>query len=183
MTMRSLMLIFLLAVTSATAQDTFLPLLANKPDPEHRDKLMLFGQFIGSWNYAATAYHDDGTRETSEGEIHFHWILQGRAVQDVWSAKSQSNAEAKPYGTTVRFYDPKSDTWKSTWISPVAGVVFPMTARQVGSEIVIEGTNSSGKLVHWIFSDIASNSFRWHAERLVDGKWRTYEDLTVKRMN
>jgi hypothetical protein len=182
MTARFLFLVLFLSLTSAVAQDSFPTLLADNPDAEHRDKLMLFGQFVGSWSYVATVDHDDGTRVTSTGEIDFHWILQGRAVQDVWSDTDGTGGEAKPYGTTVRFYDPKSDTWRSTWISPVAGVVFPMTGRKVGSEIVIEGTSGGGKLVHWIFSDIKPNSFRWHAEKLVGKEWRTYEDLAVTRM-
>jgi hypothetical protein len=177
-----MILVLVLATMPALSQDSFPQLLANKPSAEHREKLMLFGQLVGSWSYEGVSYNDDGSREANDGEIHIHWILDGQAIQDVWMDKARDGNPAKAYGTTVRFYDPKSDTWLSTWISPSRGAVFQMTARKVGSEIVIEGKNPSGTLIHWVFSDIKSNSFHWHAEKLVSGKWHTYEDISVKRI-
>jgi hypothetical protein len=178
---RSFVVVFALAL-AAMAQDTFPALLTDKPAKENRDKLMLFGQFIGSWSYEGTEYRANGTRAADKGEVHFHWILQGRAVQDVWRDKTPG--EASPiYGTTIRFYDPKNDSWKVTWIEPARSIVLPMTGRKVGSEIVMEATTSSGSVIHWIFSGIQRNSFRWRAERLVGGHWQVYEEVFAKRMN
>jgi hypothetical protein len=180
--MRSLLFVFALALT-ASAQDTFPALLTDKPASENRDKLMLFGQFIGSWSYEGVEYHDDGSRATGKGEIHFHWILQGRAIQDVWRDTERSDAGPGVYGTTVRFYDPKTDSWKVTWINPGSGTVHQLTARQIGSEIVLEGTGRNGTQFRWIFSDIKPNAFHWHAEKLVGKEWHTYEDVSAKKMN
>lgn len=56
----------------------------------------------------------DGTRVKGKGEWHWGWVLDGRAIQDVWIAHndvSQSNAPITEWGTTLRFYDPKTDVW------------------------------------------------------------------------
>ena len=44
----------------------------------------LYGWLIGDWRFNAVVHADDGARHTGEGEIHFAWVLEGRAIQDVW---------------------------------------------------------------------------------------------------
>jgi hypothetical protein len=116
-----------------------------------------------------------------QGEWHFGWVLEGRAIQDVWIAPKRSlRAESKgmsgEYGATVRFYDPKIDAWRSTWIGPAKGYVLPFIARQIGEEIVLEGNFESGKSRKWIFSDITSESFKWRAIESDDG-WLTQQKV------
>ena len=38
-------------------------LIASGPNEEHRDKLMLFGQFVGDWEAELTVHNPDGTNE------------------------------------------------------------------------------------------------------------------------
>src|SRR4051794_31507903 len=59
-------------------------LRADGPDPERAAHLDLFGQFVGEWELDVTNFAANGASETAHGEWHFGWILQGRAVQDVW---------------------------------------------------------------------------------------------------
>src|SRR5438128_167584 len=132
-------LFLLLAMPAPAGQSTFPALLADKPSAEHTDKLMLFGQFVGSWAYDAKEYHDDGSHLTGKGTIDFQWVLKGRAVQDVWTETERSDSSPKVCGTTVRFYDPATDTWKVTWMDPVNVAVKTLVARKVGGEIVLEG--------------------------------------------
>jgi len=57
---------------------------ADGPNPEHATALQLYGRFVGNWDAEITAHGPDGTKHTAPGEIHFGWVLEGRAVQDVW---------------------------------------------------------------------------------------------------
>ena len=45
---------------------------------------MLYGQFVGDWRTRTTAYLADGTQEHTEWDVRFSWVLEGRAVQDLW---------------------------------------------------------------------------------------------------
>ena len=151
------------------------------PQPELAPKLKLFGQFVGSWDVEITNYKPDGEREVLQGEWHFGWVLEGRAIQDVWIAPKRSlRAKAKgasgDYGATLRFYDPKIDAWRSTWIGPVKGYVLPFIARQIGDEIVLEGKFESGKSRKWIFSDVTHESFKWRAIES-DDCWLTQQKV------
>ncbi len=158
------------------------PLLADKPDPAYADKLATFGQFVGAWTFEGAEIAEDGTRTAKDkGEIHFHWILEGRAIQDVWLDTERSDDSPKMLGTTIRYYDPKTDRWSITWVHPKYDTVRTFTGHVASADIVLEGTSQSGAQLRWIFSEIKPDSFRWHAEKLAGGKWRTYEDLRAKR--
>jgi len=179
----TLILLASLAAPRAVAQATFPELLADKASAAHAEKLATFGQFVGSWAAEGVEYNEDGTiAATTKGELHFHWILQGEAIQDVWMDTERSDDSPKTLGTTLRFYDPKTDTWSITWIHPRYATARTLTGRKVGDEIVIEGTSHSGVKYHWIFSDIKSDSFRWHSERFISGTWKTFEDVHARRM-
>ena len=57
---------------------------ARGPAPGYTDELMLFGRFVGSWNVAWTGADEKGQPTSRRGELHFGWVLGGRAVQDIW---------------------------------------------------------------------------------------------------
>lgn len=179
---RSLIFLFILLSTPTGSQTDFPALLADKPASAHKDKLMLFGQFAGTWSFGGIEYHDDGGRSTDKGEIHFQWVLQGKAIQDVWLETERSDSGPKIYGTTLRFYDPKTDSWRNTWIEPGLGVVTSLEGRKIGEEIVLLGETTGGTPIRWVFSEIRHNSFHWHGERKNGNEWRTYEELWAHRM-
>jgi hypothetical protein len=171
----------------STAKKTWqiIGLAADAPFPAQKEKLALFGQFIGDWAIVEARYPQaHGTPLTRRGEVHFGWILDGRAVQDVWMAYDNKEGRAVPIGTTIRFYDPKIDAWHSVWLNPVGSYLQQFLARKVGEEIVLEGkTVEDGFPERWIFSDITPDSFRWHAEETHDGgkTWILTEEMQIRR--
>jgi hypothetical protein len=159
-------------------------LLAGGANPEIKEKLMLFGQFVGDWDIVEDrSVQPDGTWTTMRGELHWGWILDGRAVQDVWMWVDEKTGKPVPGGTTVRFYDKKIDAWHSVWLSPEQGAVKTFVARQVGDEIVLEGETAEGYPVKWVFFEITPDSFRWRAEeKRGNGKtWVLVEEMRIRR--
>jgi hypothetical protein len=148
------------------------------------EKLRLFGQFIGAWDLEWRGTNADGRELSVPGQLHFGWILGGRAVQDVWQVPLDP-ADAPGmrgfYGTTVRFYDPAIDAWRSTWIDPLNGNVLRFIGRQVESGIVLNDIDGAGE--RWSFCDIAPDSFRWIGETSKDGgkTWVQYEEMQALR--
>jgi hypothetical protein len=176
---------FLLILLAGTlvAQADFPALTATRPDADRADKLMLFGQFVGDWTFHGVEYHDDGSQANDAGEIQFRWILEGRALQDVWRETVRSDSAPLIHGTTLRFYDSKLGEWRVIWIEPRLGVVTNLTAQVMAEQIVLTGQSANGGSIRWIFSDIKKDSFRWHGERLTNGKWRIYEEVWAQRVN
>ena len=155
------------------------------PDPKLNDKLALFGQFVGDWNVEVDWLGPDGKIERQgKGEVHFGWILDGRAIQDVWISHKGKPLRKVAAGTTIRFCDPLLDAWQCIWISPLLGVVRTFRARKVGPEIVLEGIKEDGRPERWIFSEIKRQSFRWRAVESADDEktWRLKEQMRMQRM-
>lgn len=159
---------------------------AEGPNHDLKKKLELFGQFVGDWEiYEARYKQPDGTWVRMKGEVHFGWILGGTAVQDVWIGCPEGSETLAVYGTTIRFYDPKIDAWRSTWISPIKGLVKVFIGRHVGDEIVLETKTVEGKPERWIFSEITLQSFRWRSEESKDGgkSWTLTEEMRIRRVH
>src|SRR5262249_47012826 len=138
----------------------------------------LFGQFIGSWALAWTGSDDDGTLVERRGELHFGWVLGGRAVQDIWGVPGRGQpGEGGPplafHGTTIRFYDPAIQAWRSTWVEPVNGLVRRFIGRRDAEGLVLLSDDESPHL-RWHFADIEPDSFRWYAE-LSNDEGRTWD--------
>ena len=85
---------------------------AGGPARDRAEKLGLYGWLIGDWTMEAVIDLDDGTRFHGAGTIHFAWVLEGRAIQDVWILPGVF------HGTTLRVYDPGLDAWHILWSDP-----------------------------------------------------------------
>lgn len=160
---------------------------AGAPAPDRARQMMLYGQFLGSWDGMLRYVDPEGVRRETTAEVHFGWVLEGRAVQDVWIAPSRKNRRENEHllmhGSTFRVYDPQNDNWQITWIDPVKQVVNRMTGRQVGNEIVQEYRMDDGKRCQWLFTDITADSFHW-VNRISadDGKsWEIRGEFFLRR--
>ena len=158
-------------------------LAADGPYAEYADQLMLYGQFVGSWDVHSTNFQADGTRTEWQGEWHFAWILGGRGVQDV---RLETGASAHEYGTTLRCYDEAREVWHVSWMAPGGKEFAHLVGRLSGEQIVQEVTGPDPhRFERWIFSDITPRAFTWLGEVSLDqGKtWALEQEmLAVRRM-
>jgi len=192
--------LLVLLTIGAPAQDSIKGLHALGPDPALAQKLNLFGQFVGDWQCEVVSVDANGKRTKGQAEWHFGWVLDGRAIQDVWVARddvSKPNAPISEWGTTVRFYDPKSDIWRVVWAGPRRGSLLAFVARQSANEIVMEVdyvqglarmNPTDGPPIHrgqWIFDDIKPGSFHWRAVISHDGgkTWQLQSEMFAHRVN
>jgi|EndMetStandDraft_5_1072996.scaffolds.fasta_scaffold135853_3 hypothetical protein len=162
-----------------TASSSFIDALRSSgPAPDRADKLGLYGWLIGQWEMNAVVHLDDGTQHKGRGEIHFGWVLEGRAIQDVWILPGVF------YGTTLRIYDPSIDAWHILWSDPLRQFYTRQIGRARGKDIVQDGNNDAGELVRWSFNDITPDSFRWLGQRSRDGgaAWQTQAEFLARRV-
>ena len=164
---------------------------ANGPDPEHAEALQLYGRFVGDWDSEIIAHGPDGARHRARGEIHFGWILEGRAIQDVWMIPHLADRATAPpfpiagnwYGTTIRVYDPTIQAWRIYWIDPARSTFRHQIGRAKGEDIVQEGTTESGAMSRWSFTKITANSFHWLGEgKPAEGSsWQLIVEVQAQR--
>ena len=159
--------------------------------PEIPESADVYGWLVGSWELEVVHYKGvDVSAERIGGEAHFGWVLEGRAIQDVWIMPRCS--ERRPdqektnnmYGTTLRVWDASIRAWRIDWINPVSGHREQQTGRRVGSDIVQVGARSDGTPTRWQFTEITADSFHWLGEALEpDGKtWKLEGEFRAKRI-
>lgn len=152
-------------------------LLSSAPRADLVDHLALFAPLIGSWSLEVENVLPDGTVHTTDGEWHFAWALDGRAVTDVWISPARTTRAAHgvdgEWGMTVRFYDADLGAYRSTWHGPGRGWVIPFVGRPTADGLRLDGEldRGAGRVpVRWTFSELTAESFRWRAEEGVAGE-------------
>ncbi|HEX6726703.1 MAG TPA: hypothetical protein VF078_05075 [Nitrospira sp.] len=165
---------------------------ADGPDPERQKKLGLYSWLVGQWEMEVTTILEDGSTHAGRGEIHAGWILQGRAIQDVWMiprlqerrpGMEQLAGSGNWYGTTLRTYDPNLDAWRILWNDPATNFFTQQIGRAQGRNIVQEGPDPRGGLMRWTFFEIEPASFHWTAERAsANENWRKEVDIRARRV-
>jgi hypothetical protein len=164
-------------------------LISDGPADEYKEKLMLYGQFVGDWIAETKEYSEKGIIKT-EWDIRFEWILEGRAIQDLWITpirkKERVNWEdpGNRYSTTLRIYDPKIDAWHILWINPPNGRIVRQLGKTIDNEIVqISDVTETGEIMRWVYRDIKKDSFRWCNETSIDqGKtWKLTQEMLAER--
>ena len=156
--------------------------------PESADA---YGWLVGSWELDVLHYRGvDVAARRIKGEAHFGWVLEGRAVQDVWIMPLRSGRTAgldktsNMYGTTLRVWDPSIQAWRITWINPAGDHREQQIGRWSGKDVVQIGARSDGTPTRWSFTEIGPDSFHWLGEALQpDGKtWRLEGEFRAKRL-
>jgi hypothetical protein len=158
--------------------------------PEIPESADAYGWLIGSWELDVCHYLVDVSARRLTGEAHLGWVLEGRAVQDIWIMPRRSERTTNldktrnMYGTTLRVWDPSIQAWRVTWINPVTGRRDELIGRWSGKDVVQVGTHADGTPIRWMFTEITPDSFHWSGEALQpDGKtWKLEGEFRAKRM-
>lgn len=149
-------------------------LLASGPSAGPGTQREVYAGLIGSWDAEVVDHLPQGARRQS-AEVHFAWILEGRAVQDVWIVPARRErgpglrGENDRYGTTLRCYDPVLDAWRITWWNSCSGIESRLVGRRVEGCIVHTGADAEGRLMRWTFVELTAHTFHWQGERSADG--------------
>ena len=165
-------------------RDMITALPALSAHPTYGDQARLFDRFVGTWDADYANYAADGSVTRTSGEVIFGWIIDGRALQDIWiSYPKDAPANERNIGTTVRFYDTKSGMWRVVWVYPANGTITTLTGGAVGDRIVLRGQGSDGSLLRWSFNDIQPDSFVWRGETSHNSgeTWRVSAEYHIKR--
>jgi hypothetical protein len=166
-------------------------LVSSGRSPEIAEPDDAYGWLVGSWELEVKHYVVDVRDRNIKGEVHFAWVLEGRAMQDIWimplrtDRTSEVDRSCNMYGMTLRIWDPAIKAWRVTWNNPVTGRRDELIGRKEGKNIVQIGNRSDGTPIRWIFSEITPESFRWIGESLTpDGEtWKLEGEFVAKRIH
>jgi hypothetical protein len=164
-------------------------LVAGGPHPSLGAHAETYGRIIGSWTGELGRFQG-GTRVASASvEAHFGWVLEGRAVQDVWitpartDRQSSAGAGVNWYGSTLRVFEPSTGAWNAVWTDPMSQLRIELVGRRQADEIVQIGSRG-GRPIRWTFSEIEPGSFTWRGHVLAfDGvSWELEVEMKFRRV-
>jgi hypothetical protein len=160
-------------------------LLADGTVADLGEKMQLYGQFVGDWESTIIAHAPDGTTHEGRGEIHFAWVLDGRAIQDVWRITQPQSMPliGNWYGTTLRIYDSQKDAWHIFWMDPGRHFLARQVGCARGNDIEQEGHDDNGAHRRWRFTEITKSAFHWIGEMSPDSgtTWIHQVDVFARR--
>ena len=140
-----------------------------------------YGFLVGDWELDVLHYWgQDVAARGIKGEVHAGWVLEGRAMQDVWIMPRRADRtgpldkQMNMYGTTLRAWDAALQVWRITWSNPAGNHFEQQIGRKMGNDVVQLGTRADGTTSRWRFTEITGDSFHWLGEALQpDGQsWR-----------
>ena len=169
----------LVAATAPSSRNAMINALGSSdPNPILGDEARTFDRLVGTWDADFGFPRKDGTVLHKKGELHFGWVMDGTAIQDLWIGYPTESGKERSFGTTLRFFDNQIRQWRIVFINPRFNYVVTAQGRRDGADIVFDGLP-----LRWTFSEITAESFHWQGEKSYDsGKtWKVEEDHHMKR--
>ena len=158
--------------------------------PELPEALDAYGWLVGSWELDVVHYWaTDVSAQGIKAEVQAAWVLEGRAVQDVWimpwrrARPGSLDKKFNMFGTTLRVWDPTIQAWRISWRNPAGDHHEDQIGRRVGKDVVQIGVRPDGTPTRWSFTEIRPDSFHWLGESLEgNGKdWKLEGEFRAKR--
>lgn len=176
------------AVGSASASDPPLDLIAaleaTSPNPSLGDQAQVLGRVVGTWDVEYTDFAKDGKAIHRTGQFIVGWIMDGRAIQDLWIVNPSGKRKDREVYTDLHYFDPQTRTWRATFVDPEHGSLARFTGGPVGNDrFVLETQDLGSQTNRWSFNDIRADSFVWRDEASSDGgkTWKLQSEYQMKR--
>lgn len=164
-------------------------LAARGPHPDIAQSAnAIYAPFVGSWDVEVFDLEGDGARRVSRGEWHFAWVLEGRAMQDVFMVPPRGErrngvlVKGNRCATTLRIFDMASGLWRVHYFNATTQTEEAFVAKQQGRHIVETAHDATGATVREVFSGVDATTFRWQRE-VSDGlgSWKLKSEYIATR--
>jgi hypothetical protein len=154
------------------------------PHPSLGNQAKIFGRLVGTWDVEYTDYSKDGKVSHRSGELIVGWVMDGRAIQDLWIVYPSGARKERELYADLRYFDPKSRTWPAIFVDPEHASVARFTGGPVGDDRIVLDTPDLGEMdTRWSFNDIRPDSFVFRDQASGDGgkTWRLQSEYQMKR--
>jgi hypothetical protein len=179
-------------VLDAFRTDFHAALAADGRSPEIPESADAYGWLVGDWELDVIHYWGVNVSARGiKGEVHAGWVLEGRAVQDVWIMPGRAerrtgtlDKKLNMYGSTLRVWDAEVEAWRITWHNPAGDHFEDQIGRRSGDDVVQIGVRPDGTTTRWRFTEITPDSFHWVGEALLPGggAWNLEGEFQARRL-
>lgn len=164
--------------------DMVTALEAPGPHPSLGDQATVFDRLVGTWDVDYTDFSKDGKTTHRAGEFIVGWVMDGRVIQEFWIVYPSGSRKDREVYTHLRYYNPKTRTWSSTFIDPEHVSIARFSGGTVSDDRTALTTQDfDGTDTRWSINDLRTDSFVWREEESRDGgkTWRLLAEHHMKR--
>jgi hypothetical protein len=126
----------------------------------------------------------DGRKQHRTGQFIVAWILDGRAIEDVWIVDPSEGRTEREVYADIRYFDPKSHSWPTVFIDPehASSARFTGGATADG-RMVLQSADLGKPENRWSFIDIGPETCGFRDEYSLDGgvSWTLQAEYHLKR--
>lgn len=135
-------------------------------------QLKHFAKLIGEWTTSEEQLKQDGSAwvPANSAEWNFYWNFNGWGIRDNYISPPLSeeveDESKRTFGTNLRIFNPGTEQWVMTWLTPGSTEPASFTATSTADEIVMlsEKPNPQGFYGRITFFDMSESSFEWKLE-------------------
>ena len=172
------------AATTDPRLDMVAELQAAGPHPSLGDHANVFSRLVGAWQIKYAFLSNDGATTQATGAFSAGWVMDGHVMQCLYTIDPSATRKEKFIGTSLSYFDVKSQTWRLFFIDPENDAVIRVTGGAVGNDRIMFLTQETdGKTYRWSFNDIRPDTFVYRDEISRDGgnTWTLREEDHMKR--
>lgn len=159
-------------------------LVAAGPHASLGDQAKVLEQLVGTWDVAYRDILKDGREHRRNGQFIVAWVLDGRAIADVWIVDPSDDRQEREVYADIRYFDAKTRTWPAVFIDPQHA----STARFTGGgtldgRMVLQTSDLGRPQNRWSFTATSPDSFVFRDEYSSDGgeTWKLLSEDHLKR--
>ena len=160
-------------------------LRATGPHPSLGDHASVLDRLVGAWDVEYMDISKSGKAVHRSGELLVGWILDGRAMEDLWIVYPSGADKDREVYADVRYFDPKSGTWPAIFFDPQAASAATFTGGAVGDDRIVLDSRDlvAGQTRRWSFNDIRDDSLVFRDDASADGgkTWTLKSEYHMKR--
>jgi len=156
---------------------------ADRPSTSLGGASEVIGRLIGTWAVDYLDISKDGKATRRTGQFIAAWVMDGRAIEDVWIVDPSGTRKEREVYADIRYFDKKSRSWPAVFIDPEAASIAKFTSETQGDSIILHSPDLGAGDVRWKFEDIRPTSFVFRDEASDDGgkTWRLRSEYHMSR--
>jgi hypothetical protein len=160
-------------------------LRATGPHPSLGDHASVLERLVGAWDVEYMDVSKDGQQIHRSGELIVGWVMDGRAVEDLWIVYPSEAGKDREVYADLRYFDTKSGTWRAIFIDPQDASFATFKGDAVGDDQIVLDSQDlvAGQTRRWSFNDIRDDSLVFRDDASSDGgkSWTLKSKYHMKR--
>jgi hypothetical protein len=148
------------------------------------DQAKVLEQLVGTWDVEYRDIQKDGREQRRSGQFIMSWVLDGRAIEDVWIVEPSEDRPQREVYAAIQYFDSKTRSWPMVFIDPEHASTAKFTGgATLDGRMVLQTSDLGRPQNRWSFTATGPDSVVFRDEFSSDGgeTWKLLSEDHLKR--